>query len=107
MNQLAEVSEWELLGSNLGIKKHKLNEIKEERRGKASHCRMDMLDYWLRSDVKASWLKLVQALEKMEGEYAALCQTLRVNHGLGQGTDTSSLCMNHTSNYALHSIHIA
>ncbi len=82
LDQLGVVSEWELLGFHLGIKKYKLNDIKEERRGKASLCKMDMFDYWLRADIHASWRKVVEALEQMDD--IELSHSLRVSHGLGK-----------------------
>ncbi|XP_064383255.1 85/88 kDa calcium-independent phospholipase A2-like isoform X2 [Halichondria panicea] len=81
LDQLGVVTEWELLGNHLGIKRHKLNDIKVERHGKASLCKMDMFDYWLRSDIYASWQKVVEALEKMD-DFGLLSHTLRVSHGL-------------------------
>ncbi len=82
LEQLVEVSEWEQLAAHLGVKKYKLDEIRESRRGVTANCKMDMFDYWLRSDIRASWKKVVETLEKMD--YGRLATNMRVRHGLGK-----------------------
>ncbi len=84
LEQLVEVSEWEQLGSLLDIKKYKLNDIRESRHGVAANCKMDLFDYWLRSDIQASWNKLVEALETMD--YSSLAHKIRVQHRLGKSS---------------------
>lgn len=75
VNELVKVIEWERLGLSLGIKKHKLQEIKTYRSNNGSLCKLDLLDLWLRSDVHASWSKLVDALKSLD-EYNDIVLTL-------------------------------
>lgn len=80
LEQVVEVFEWEQVGTALGVKKYKLSEIREARHGVTANCKLDLFDYWLRSDVRASWKKLIEALEKVE--YFELARNLRAKHGL-------------------------
>lgn len=70
-NVLVEVLEWHQLGVNLDLKHYKLNEIAKNKMGDAAACRLAFIDLWLRTDVNASWEKLVEALEKM-GEHRTI-----------------------------------
>ena len=56
---------WNNLGIQLLEEKyvHKLKIIKENNRGDIEKCCTEMLDYWLDVDIKASWDKLIDALE--------------------------------------------
>ena len=64
-NVLAEVVDWELLGINLGLEMHKLEEIKAKCGGDPVMCKNKMYDIWLRQNTEASWRDVVQALEKL------------------------------------------
>ena len=109
LDHLGEVSEWETLGIKLGIKKYKLEEISSERKGKMTLCKMDMFDYWLRSNVHASWEKIVIALEQMNNEYNDLAHSLRVKYGLGPSPGEHSLacCMIQSVSLLVHTQELA
>ena len=74
-NELVEVYDWEKLGLNLGIKKYKLREIKKNRSDELSLCKLDLFDLWLRSDITASWQKMIGAVKQL-GEYEELVVSL-------------------------------
>lgn len=65
-NVLVEVLDWNQLGINLDLKTYKLQEIAKNKQGEVGACRLAFIDLWLRSDVHASWERLVEALEKMD-----------------------------------------
>lgn len=63
---LTEVYNWEVLGIHLGIKMHKLEEIKGKCQGDLEMCKNRLYDTWLRQNTDASWKEIVQALKLME-----------------------------------------
>ena len=75
-NILVEVDKWETLGINLGLKKYKLKEIDRSKLGDIALCRLDLIDLWLRSDIYASWEKLIEALTKMD-DYSTTIERIR------------------------------
>ena len=76
---LREVVDWHQLGVLLGIKPFRLQEVRMNHPHDAHHCKVAMLDGWLRSDVEASWEKLAQALEKMD--QAPVAMAIRDKYG--------------------------
>ena len=70
-SELQEVVDWYRVGLNLGIKSYQLEEIRINRMGDAMHCKLNMLDLWLRGDVDASWSKLVGALAESNHSFIA------------------------------------
>ncbi len=91
-NILVEVVNWDTLGINLNIKSYKVEEIRRNKNGDVTMCKMALIDHWLRSDVKASWEKLVEVLEQM-GE-ADTAQKIRIKYlqGAGGGGNPSPMC---------------
>ena len=69
--ELQEVVDWYRVGLSLGIKSYQLEEIRINRMGDAMHCKLSMLDSWLRGDVEASWSKLAGALEESNHSFIA------------------------------------
>ena len=69
--ELQEVVDWYRVGLSLGIKSYQLEEIRINRMGDAMHCKLSMLDSWLRGDVEASWNKLAGALEESNHSFIA------------------------------------
>ena len=67
-NALVPVFNWNQLGLNLGLPNYKLEEIRRSKMNDANLCRIALLDLWLRTDVDASWEKLIGALEDMSEE---------------------------------------
>ena len=59
---------WRNLGVQLLQEKYtnKLDIIQENHRGDIERCCTEMLKHWLNVDTKASWDKLIDALEKIE-----------------------------------------
>ena len=70
-SELQEVVDWYRVGLSLGIKSYQLEEIRINRMGDAMHCKLSMLDSWLRGDVEASWSKLAGALEESNHSFIA------------------------------------
>ena len=71
-NALVDVSDWETLGIQLGVKKSKVKEIGIDRNYRSPHLsKIDVLDFWLRNDLVASWEKLAIALDAMDEREAA------------------------------------
>ena len=70
-SELQEVVDWYRVGLSLGIKSYQLEEIRINRMGDAMHCKLNMLDLWLRGDVDASWSKLVGALAESNHSFIA------------------------------------
>ena len=70
-SELQEVVDWYRVGLSLGIKSYQLEEIRINRMGDAMHCKLNMLDLWLRGDVEASWSKLVGALAESNHSFIA------------------------------------
>ena len=58
---------WKVIGTLLGITSEKLNIIEHDNRDKAEFCCNEMLRWWLRIDVNASWGKLLAIIEKTSG----------------------------------------
>ena len=56
---------WKIIGSVLGITSERLDIIEHDNREKAELCCNDMLRWWLRVDLNASWEKLFTVIEAM------------------------------------------
>ena len=91
-NILVEVVNWYQLGINLNIKGYKLEEIRRNKHGDIAMCKMALIDLWLRSDIKASWEKLVEVLEEMDE--AKTVEKIRIKYlqGAGGGGNPSPMC---------------
>ena len=66
LNAIKDVADWKLLGIQLGIKGSKLQEIDANNSGQIANCRLDLINYWLDSDVSASWQELITALKEID-----------------------------------------
>ena len=75
-NVLVEVLNWPQLGANLDLKMYKLKEIEKNKMGDIAGGRLAFIDLWLRTDVNASWEKLITALE-MIGGYETTIERIR------------------------------
>lgn len=64
---LVEVTDWDQLATRLSIKDYKINEIARNKHGNVAQCKLALVDLWLRSDLSASWDKLVEALTEVGG----------------------------------------
>lgn len=62
---LKDIPEWQKVGVLLGIKWSKIKEIMGHNHDPWV-CKADLIDYWLESDLQASWEKFALALEEME-----------------------------------------
>ena len=73
-------TEWQAIGRELGLKGSRIRIINGSHRGDDSAAASDMLSFWIGSDVKASWARLIKAMkvkedlnaEAAEFEYALL-----------------------------------
>ena len=63
-NALVAVTDWYNLGVALGIQPHKLDTIRINHHGTVNHCKFNLYDLWLRTDLDASWSKLARALSE-------------------------------------------
>ena len=64
VQELNEVTEWQILGKFLGLSMSVIKEIDRDNHDTASK-RLAMFDKWLRNEVNPSWMKIVEGLEKM------------------------------------------
>ena len=71
---MREVAEWYQLGLQLKLETPKLKEIEKNYPKDAQRCKSEVLDWWLRNAPEASWEKLAQALEAMDGYTAVVCR---------------------------------
>ena len=83
---------WELLGKQL-IKRSALLNIDANRRGNPSLCLIDTISQWLRTDTKASWEKLAEAVAKVEQYEEATANTIRQKAGIGKTDFWSEMCI--------------
>ena len=78
--ELKDITNWHLLGMNLGVRKSKLDAIQAQHL--LSHgldrCKGEALSVWLRGNAKASWKELVDALRQMDEQ--ALATTLEAKY---------------------------
>ena len=74
---------WELLGKQL-IKRSALLNIRANRHGDSSLCMIDTIAQWLRTDTKASWEKLAEAVAKVEQYGEATADSVRQKAGIGK-----------------------
>ena len=85
---IREVLNWSDVGTALGVKPYKLEEIRINRRGEVQECKFSLIDHWLRTDVDASWEKLASALDEANQDICAgqiRRQYLRGGGGGGRG----------------------
>ena len=75
--------DWELLGLQL-IEHTDLTTIEAKRYGKPGLCMMDMVSQWLRNESEASWDKLAEAVEKVEGYGQATAKVVRREAEIGK-----------------------
>ena len=102
------VAKWKSIGTGLGIKRGKLDEIEKAHPGDPSECLAEMLSTWLRKtyNVKRfgepTWKNLTQIVaDSMAGNNPALALTIAKNHLSAckypnfqfKGDSMHSLCM--------------
>ena len=73
-------ADWAELGLQL-IDRFDLSTIRADH-GKANHCMMETISQWLKSDPKASWEKLVDAVTKVGGYGEATAAIVREKAGI-------------------------
>jgi len=78
----AVIADWYDLGVQLDLE-DKLDEIQANKPSNTKECCTEMFKFWRRSDPKASWKKLIEALEAPSLCLHELAQTLR--HKLKSG----------------------
>ena len=60
------ISKWHELGTTLGLKLSQLDRIEEEAHFDVEeHCRVKVLDEWMRNTPRPSWKLIVDALKEM------------------------------------------
>ena len=72
---------WELLGEQL-IKHTAVLTIRANHHGECSHCMIDALSQWLRTDIETSWEKLAEAVAKVEQYGEATAERVRLKAGI-------------------------
>ena len=83
---------WMLLGQQL-IQHPALLNIDANRRGNPNLCLIDTIAQWLRTDTKASWKKLAEAVAEV-GQYGeATANTIRQKAGIGKTDFWSEMCI--------------
>ena len=73
-------ADWVELGLQL-IGRFDLSTIRADH-GKANHCMMETISQWLKSDPKASWEKLADAVTKVGGYGEATAAIVREKAGI-------------------------
>ena len=63
-SEIVEITDWRSLGYQLHIPKHQLDAIEEDFR-RVQRCKEEVLSFWLRNDVYASWELLVTAIRRL------------------------------------------
>ena len=63
--ELKRVTNWALLGINLGVPVYELTKITKDYKGRSDQQRLQMLNLWLQCTPTASWGEVVHALELM------------------------------------------
>ena len=61
---------WKVIGTLLGVTSEKLDIIEHDSREKVEECCNEMLRWWLRIDLKASWEKLFAVIQTMTSSEA-------------------------------------
>ena len=74
---------WELLGKQL-IDGPALLNIRADRNGNPNLCMIDTISQWLRTDTKASWEKLAEAVAKLEQYGETTADIVRRIAGIGK-----------------------
>ena len=69
---LASIGDWYLLGVNLGLGSHRLNQIEMDYPGESSRRMVEMLNHWLRHSENPTWEAIADALSQMTQHIAAL-----------------------------------
>lgn len=85
-NELADLTWGQVkkLALQLGVKKASLDKIEEDRQ-KSDDRKMDAMERWLRQDLKASWEKIVEALNSkaFQGEMNTLAESIQAKYCTG------------------------
>jgi len=76
-------ADWQRLGQQL-LRVSQLRNIEANRRGDSSLCLMDTVSTWLQTDVKASWKRLAEAIEKVDTYGQKTATTVQQKAGIGQ-----------------------
>ena len=63
--ELNKVAKWQTLGTNLDMAPCEITVIEQDHPGDTARRRTAMLDKWLRKEENPSWMRIIEALEKM------------------------------------------
>ena len=63
---LKDLVDWKPLAIQLEMKTTKIEEIDVNNRGRVADCRLEMIQFWLQSDISRSWQKLIGALKSTD-----------------------------------------
>ena len=74
---------WEEIGNELDIASAAIYNIERNKKGNVNLCTLGLVDHWLRTDIRATWEKLAQALETL-GENGAASE-IREKYIPGKG----------------------
>ena len=80
-SELKTVTDWHLLGINLGLQTYELLQIERDHQGNERQKR-EMLDLWLRRTPDAGWKDVVSALKEMKENRVA--ESIRRNYVRGE-----------------------
>ena len=69
--ELKSVTNWYLLGVELGLKRYQLTEIESNHRGDVRRCKAEVLSCWLDNTTAPTWKAVVEALDQMDEHRAA------------------------------------
>lgn len=88
VNELSDVTDPHGLGIHLGITPARVTIIVKNAAGDIDRQKSEILTHWLKSDPDASWLKLAQALRKID--HVRLANSLE---NKSRGTATIEHCL--------------
>lgn len=80
LRSILKVNEWDQLGLALGVKSHKLDEIKQTQRYVIHDCRREMLRTWMNGGVNVTWHALCIALADQLVGHLALAKEIAEKH---------------------------
>ena len=65
LEAIDELTEWQMLGTSLGLSRSTLDTIKEEQNGNVKMCKAKVIEHWLKRVDKVTeptWISLVDAI---------------------------------------------
>ena len=88
LEALKKLENWFLFGAMLGVPVSKLKKIESENPKDSDRCKLEMLQYWLDTELIPTWNEVVRTLEKTD----QLVLAAEVKHGYSMPSE-GNLCL--------------